>query len=466
MVKYKWLVIYVLIAVVSVIILLTHALNNGFPLLYSDTGSYILSGMEHSVPSDRPLMYGVLIWATGMGVSLWQVAVFQALLVGYMIWLLLKCTFGTTRSSFLILPLVLLLLTVITGVSFYVSFLIPDIFAAVSIFGILLMISFPDMKKPHRIALFFATVIPALTHYSNLINILSVALAFLVLIIFFRRKTFVANRIKSFYFVLFTVIVVFVLNSLLPKLFDESKRPVKSNFAHPFATLLESGLVHEFLRENCDDSSYSFCKNINELPRNHGYFLWNMNSPLYKDCGSIKNCRAVKEEEMGRIIRAMLCDPCYLQGISCFALERTRHQLFHIDVISLQEYNEEYPLRLAIRKYFPGDMNAFLTSCQSNNGYGVGAYNNFMRMVIYMSFILILISFFIPVFSKRIHQNIKVFFWLFLVAMTSNAFVCSVLSSGNSRYQGRIIWIIPAVCLVIIIQLILQLYRERKGKNS
>lgn len=464
--RYKWLVIYVLIGVITILLLLTHALNNGFPLIYSDTGGYILSGMKHNVPLDRPLMYGLLIWASGMGISLWQVAVLQALMVVYLLWLLLKCVTGSNRMSFFILPVLALILIGTTGVSFYISFLIPDIMAAITIAGVLLLIAYPEIKKSHRITLIIIIVISTLTHYSNFVNILSVALVFFFIFLFFRKKTFVVQRKKSFYLVIITVILSLLLNSLLPKFFTVEDNAAKSNYGHPFATLLESGLVHEYLSENCEDTSYYFCKHINELPRNHGYFLWDLNSLLYRDCGSVNNCRGVRDEEMKAIIFGMLSDPCYLQGISAFAIQRTWNQLFHFDVITLSSYREEYPIRIAIRKNFPADLNAFLSSCQNNNGYGLSCYNDFYRLIIYTSFLFVLVILILPSTRKRIHTGIKVFFWLFLVTLLSNAFVCSVLSSGNSRYQGRIIWIIPLIGILIITELLLQKYKKRKSDNA
>ncbi|MFK8101257.1 MAG: hypothetical protein AB8G15_01985, partial [Saprospiraceae bacterium] len=53
------------------IILLFVAFYNGYPLVYSDTGTYIQSGFELFVPVDRPLTYGLFLRYTSLGISPW-----------------------------------------------------------------------------------------------------------------------------------------------------------------------------------------------------------------------------------------------------------------------------------------------------------------------------------------------------------------------------------------------------------
>ncbi|NTV83243.1 MAG: hypothetical protein HGA23_02950, partial [Bacteroidales bacterium] len=43
------------------VILSIIGLYNGYPLVYSDTGTYIASGLQEFVPNDRPMIYGLFI---------------------------------------------------------------------------------------------------------------------------------------------------------------------------------------------------------------------------------------------------------------------------------------------------------------------------------------------------------------------------------------------------------------------
>ena len=60
---------------------------NGFPLVTSDSGTYINSAINYTVPADRPIVYGLFIRVTSLNFSLWLVIFFQGLLLT---WLLLR----------------------------------------------------------------------------------------------------------------------------------------------------------------------------------------------------------------------------------------------------------------------------------------------------------------------------------------------------------------------------------------
>jgi hypothetical protein len=55
-------------------LLLFDALYNGYPLIYSDTGTYLSSGFLLETPFDRPITYGIFMRISSLnGVSLWGV---------------------------------------------------------------------------------------------------------------------------------------------------------------------------------------------------------------------------------------------------------------------------------------------------------------------------------------------------------------------------------------------------------
>lgn len=461
--KYKWQIVYGLMFLLSIAISIMYAIGNGFPLLFSDTGTYIYTGMRWILPNDRPAMYGMLIWLFSFRFSLWLVVIAQAAVINYLIFLFIKNVTGNTRLTFFLLPVMILFLSSLTQFSFFVTFLTPDIFSAVAIFGSLLIVAFPEMQKGHRIAVFIITVIAVLTHYSNFVNILSILLGLSILFLILRKKQWIKVRKKVLLIMLMLVVVSYASNYTTNRLYGSKDKVSKASFGHPFATMLESGLVHEYLREHCSDSSFFFCKYIDRLPFSHGTFLWDFeNSPLYFDCDSARNCLLEKNEEMGKILMGMMKDPCYLQRMLLFSAERTNNQLFHFDLISVPGYREEFPVRWMVRKYFPADMPDFVNSGQFNCGFNIGMHNRTIRWFIYTCLFLLIVFFSIPVFYRRITWSVKLFFWLFLVAMLSNAFVCSVLSSGTSRYQGRIVWMIPLIAMVILVSLVADYYRRKK----
>ncbi len=79
---------------VSVILLIVPALINGYPLLYSDSATYIESGMGLFVPIDRPIFYGLFIRIASMSYSLWFVVILQSLVIVALINRLLSYSSG------------------------------------------------------------------------------------------------------------------------------------------------------------------------------------------------------------------------------------------------------------------------------------------------------------------------------------------------------------------------------------
>jgi hypothetical protein len=67
------------------------AFYNGYPLLYSDTSTYLASGFELQTPVDRPITNGIFLRIFSLnGLTLFAAAFFQSLLLSCLILLNLK----------------------------------------------------------------------------------------------------------------------------------------------------------------------------------------------------------------------------------------------------------------------------------------------------------------------------------------------------------------------------------------
>src|SRR5690349_1184326 len=75
------------------------ALYNQFPLVTSDSGSYIFSGIRLTMGIDRPWAYGIYILLTSWGISLWGPVLVQGILFAWLISELCKKVLGNSVSS-------------------------------------------------------------------------------------------------------------------------------------------------------------------------------------------------------------------------------------------------------------------------------------------------------------------------------------------------------------------------------
>lgn len=66
-------------SLVGAILLMIPAFINGYPIVYSDTGTYLASAFLLETPFDRPITYGLFIrLASVNGMSLWGVIFLQS----------------------------------------------------------------------------------------------------------------------------------------------------------------------------------------------------------------------------------------------------------------------------------------------------------------------------------------------------------------------------------------------------
>ena len=83
---------------------LSVAIWNGFPLMFYDTGGYLLEGLAHTFLVERAPVYAELLFLAGARFSLWPLVILQALMISYMILQVARAeaprlTLGASRPS-------------------------------------------------------------------------------------------------------------------------------------------------------------------------------------------------------------------------------------------------------------------------------------------------------------------------------------------------------------------------------
>ncbi|HWD48887.1 MAG TPA: hypothetical protein VG309_03120, partial [Rhizomicrobium sp.] len=111
-------------------LLLSAAIWNGFPLIFYDTGAYILQGLGRVFVSERSPVYSLFLSYTHGAQSLWFAAVVQALMMAFVL--------AETSRALLhhigigLFLLIVLGLVVLTGLPWYVGQIEPDCFTAIT----------------------------------------------------------------------------------------------------------------------------------------------------------------------------------------------------------------------------------------------------------------------------------------------------------------------------------------------
>ena len=112
---------------------LSVAVWNGFPLIFYDTGAYVLEGLGHIFLVERAPVYAELLFLAGGAFSLWPIVVLQALMTSYLILEVARIEVpGLTLWG---LSVIGAALSLATGIDWYVGQVEPDIFTPMVILG-------------------------------------------------------------------------------------------------------------------------------------------------------------------------------------------------------------------------------------------------------------------------------------------------------------------------------------------
>ena len=439
----------ILFYLLAAITLLIPAFYNGYPLVYSDTGSYIQSGMDLVIPEHRTIMYGLFIRFFSFNFSLWLVVFAQSLIVSYVLWHITRVINKTISKRLFLIGLALL--SWFTGLGWYTSQIMPDIFTVTAIGTLLLLALKKDYKIYQKVIFSFLLVFSINAHFSNyLISILTVLGLFVI-----TRTKFIPKAKKELSFLLPTIIVT--LSILTGSLINYS---VGSTFkinqgSHVFlmGKMLDSGVLKSFLDDECKNDNYVLCHCKDSLPVTSRELLWNPNSPLYQNGGWTGS-----EKPFNDILFDIFTSPKHLALFTYNSILSSVTQLFQNDVgsglVSNWYKDPTSPPYAQIEKHFPFELNQYKQSRQNGNLWDQGLdftfinYINNMFLVISAGLLFYIFTFKNKRKSIDIHTQLIIF--TFLLGIVVNAIVVGSLANVYDRIQSRISWSL-ILCMMLLL---------------
>ncbi|MEP6793237.1 MAG: hypothetical protein ABJB16_02845, partial [Saprospiraceae bacterium] len=149
----------------GVLLSISTGLYNNFPVTYPDTAAYLASGIENSLPRDRPIFYGWFLRHTHMMDNLFFSIIAQGILMTIVMYLFFLY-FSRYHNRLIHFLLSVFVLCCFTGYSFFVSFLMPDIFTSILLISLSLLF-FADLKKAHLWFLIPVCIYATIVHNSH-----------------------------------------------------------------------------------------------------------------------------------------------------------------------------------------------------------------------------------------------------------------------------------------------------------
>jgi hypothetical protein len=427
--------------------------KNHYPLFHYDSGAYIYPAFEFYVPKDRPLIYGLFVRLFSLNYSLWGVILAQGFILSLSLYYYFA-HFAHPRRSTILFIFCLFVLTFLTTAPIYVSMISPDIFTSILILNLGLLLFMKQIGKLDLVIITFLFMLSLAVHNAHFL------LGFLVLMLvsigwLFKRvkELFPHLSLKRMGYIWTVFVAAWLLSASVHYL---QARTGEHIYGHVFTTgeggpiflmsrFSQTGILADFLEEHCDQHQYSLCQYRDSLPDDMD-FLWKEDSPLYKTGGWKKN-----EEEYKGMIFDILSSPKYLGAFIWKSLETSIALFFSFDAIQAPVIREiEYADRF-INKCYPAYRNEYLQSLQNNNKINpmVDRLNRLQEGVFALTFLLLPFLF---IFSASISKKQKALYLYFFGFLVLNAFVCASLSIIDTRYQGRIVWLLCIPFLLLLFE--------------
>jgi len=440
------------IAVVGLLpLLLSVAIWNGFPIVYYDTGAYLLEGIGGHFLVERSPVYSLFLRVAGAGTSLWLVVVIQALATAFVMVQAARCLLPALSLR--------LFLTIsagvgaLTGIAWYVGEVEPDCFAAVLVLALFLLAFHAGSLGRTRSAILLCVASVAIAaHPSHLV--LAAALGMLLTIYVgvatlsrswrsrnLRFQPHIVNfrwpRANLCYpasaLVMALVLVLAGNYSFTGRIFISRAGP---NFL--FARLLQDGIVMRLLEDTCPAAGYRLCAYKDDLPPRADAWLWARYSPFFK-LGGFSGTREESEQIVLDSLRRyplLNLQAAIADGARQFISFKTGDQI----------EPQQWALHSTFSAFTPDQVHAYLVARQQEGRLRFGFLNLVHVPVGYVSLVGLVGLFGYAVWRRQ--RQAAVFTAFVFVALLANAFICGAISNPHDRYQSRVIWLAPFAILI------------------
>ncbi|HEY2071501.1 MAG TPA: hypothetical protein VGG48_18220 [Rhizomicrobium sp.] len=421
-------------------ILLAIAIWNRFPIIYYDTGAYLVQGIGGAFLEERSPVYSLFLAVAGGAWSLWLVVIAQAAITAFVM-----VETARAMAPRLTVPVFLVIgagLVILTGMAWYVGQVEPDCFTAIVALAFYLLIFHgPSLTRGRRIALFLIASFAIAAHPSHLVLSAGLIASALIYKSAASRgsKQWPAARVlmPTLSLALGIVLIVAANFGFTRQIFISRAGPV-----FIFSRLVQDGIVMRLLEDTCPQSGYRLCAYKDELPRTADQWLWDADTPFKKMQG-FEGTNA----ESQRIIFDSLRRYPMMHLRTALADTWRQFELFHTgDQVEPQEW-VLYPVFMRI---IPAQAPAYMSARQQKGEFDFSGWNWLHIRAGWIAIVgLAALILFAAITTRR---REAVFLTFIMLALWGNAAVCGALSNPHDRYQSRIVWLAPFALALMAVQ--------------
>jgi hypothetical protein len=435
------------------------ALYNRFPLLYPDSMAYLNDGplvaravFLHRLSNDygvRSLYYSLGILPFHWNVTAWPIVGVQCLLAAWVVWLVVR-SIAVRRAATCYLIL-MLLLSLLTSAGWYASFVMPDILGPILYLSVFLLVFARDtLSRGERWALYPVSVWAITSHATHLLlaGLLCVVVALFTILRGGRQRCEFRAVAEIAALVAVAVAAQLALySSLYGKLCLNGEHP-------PFVMgrLIDDGPAREYLEKNCGRLHWAVCKHLPELSKGADSFLWDEDG-VYQGSPA-KEQAQLSSEEMPLIVATVRAYP--RQQLARSAAN------FREQLVRFAPYGFG-PTDWILAQFdhvLPASRTGYVDSRQARDDVPVDFFEPIQFWTVVAA--LVVMAALVPLLWRRHSARLAA---LVIISMVvANAAVTGALSVVDDRYQCRVIWLIPLLAGVTVLDWLEQRRADHAGQ--
>ncbi len=419
------------------------ALYNGFPLMYPDTLDYVKAGrpvalalLRHRRSSYyglRSLIYSLGILPFHLGGTIWPIIAMQCLLTSFVLWMVVRSIVpNKTASRFLVL---MLFLSLFSSLSWHGSYAMPDILGPdLYLCVYLLVFARNTLSRIERWAVYLIAWWAIDSHASHLPIVLCLCLL-LALLAMFRSKP-----LRSYLRIageLTAILALAIGAQLALNTFLYGKSSLNGT-RPPFLTarLVADGPGRWYLQNDCGVPKWEMCKYVNRLSDPSGTtnrFLWAADG-VWMSATVDSQQRILRQDTPFAI--------AVLRTYPVAQFEKSAANFFRqLTSFRLEDLGRHSVVVDHIGEVLPKAQWQYFESRQAHNQLPASLFTSIQYGVVVLSF-LSLFAFLPWLWRSRPPRLLRIGL-VILSTVTINALFTSTLSMVASRYESRVIWLVP-----------------------
>ena len=413
----------------AVLLLLWPAWHNGYPLVFSDTGTYLTQIVERHLGWDRPMFYSLAILPLHLTLTNWPVVVAQAVLTVYLLCVTLRVVVGTVQH----LGALTAALSVLTALPWVTSELIPDFSTPLLVLVLTLLVVLPDRltrREGWGLALLGAMLMAV--HLSNVLlaPLLLAVLLPMRRLLGARRPLARLDLVRAAGPWLAAALALGTVNLIGHGRFSLS--PYGSVFV--LTRSLYDGPAMDVLRRHCPQAGWRLCILVPDgLPASPDEFLWRRSSPLQRVGGP----KQIAGEAKAILLTALHEEP---RAMLWSALSDTFRQL---GMVATGDGLQPWPETVTpvIHRDFPAaEARRYDAALQTTGHLAVPGWLQALHTAALLLGVAATLASLGAALRRR--HPVAGLCAATLVCLLANAAVTGALSGPHDRYQSRVAWLV------------------------